>query len=70
MHRRCPGAPEQNSRITVGEDAAGDVVGPLVTSLDDPNWFVPTADVFVGDAQPCDLMDPDLPKPQRYAPGP
>jgi len=31
-------------------------------SLDDPSWYSPSRDIFVGSAQPWDLMDPDLPK--------
>ena len=31
-------------------------------SLDDPSWYQPSRDIFVANAQPWDIMHPDLPK--------
>ncbi len=30
-------------------------------SLDDPSWYRPSREIFVGSAQPWDLLHPDLP---------
>ena len=46
-----------------------DLVGIRVASFDDPSWFRPEADIFVGSAQLWDFMNPDLPKYQTYPPG-
>ena len=31
-------------------------------SLDDPSWYKPSRNIYVGSAQPWDRMDPDLPR--------
>jgi hypothetical protein len=36
-------------------------------SLDDPSWFHPTVDIFVGSAQPWDSMNPALRKFERVS---
>jgi hypothetical protein len=61
----CPrcGAP-----LTVGEDPARNIIGIMASSLDDPKFFTPVADIFVTDAQPWDHMDLQLPKHPQYAP--
>lgn len=43
-------------------------IGITASSLDDPSWFKPTADIFVSHAQPWDLMDPNLPKHKESFP--
>jgi hypothetical protein len=60
--------PNCGSTLTDGENAERNIIGVIATSLDDPSWFKPTMDIFVGDAQPWDIMDPQLPKHQEYAP--
>jgi hypothetical protein len=45
------------SRLTGGESEPArepKVIGMTVSSLDDPSWFKPTTDLWVGDAQPWD----------------
>jgi hypothetical protein len=56
------------SPLTVGEDPKRDIVGLMASSMDDPSWFKPTADIFVCDAQPWAVMDAALPKHHQYAP--
>lgn len=34
----------------------------VVATLDDPSWFKPKLDMWIADAQPWDIMDPDIPK--------
>lgn len=50
------------AHLFAGSTARDAIVGVKAGSLDDPSWFVPTADVWVGSAQPWDHMDPELPK--------
>jgi hypothetical protein len=54
------------SRITGGETPGG--IGVTASSLDDPSWFCAKFDIFTSDAQPWDLMDPDIPKFELYPP--
>ena len=56
------------SRLTGAENPDYGIIGITASSLDDPSWFQPTMDIFVGDAQQWDLMEPDLPKHQEYMP--
>jgi hypothetical protein len=44
-------------------------IGLRVGSLDDPSIFRPDADIFVKSAQPCDYMNPAVPKYDTYPPG-
>ncbi len=62
--------PECGSRISGAEfeGETSESVGILAGSLDDPSWFQPEMDIFVSDAQPWDLMDPNLPKYAEYPP--
>jgi hypothetical protein len=46
-----------------------DLVGLRVGTLDDPSWFHAEADIFTKSAQPCDHMDPAIPKYDTYPPG-
>ena len=55
------------STLTDGENAERNTIGVIATSLDDPSWFKPAMDIFVCDAQPWNIMDPQLPKYQEYA---
>lgn len=45
----------------VNEASPGSVI-LYAGSLDDPSWYSPSRDIFVGSAQPWDIMDLDLPK--------
>jgi hypothetical protein len=42
--------------------ATANLRGVAATTLDDPKMFKAEADMWVADAQPWDIMDPDLPK--------
>ena len=60
------------SRLTGGEaepEPETKIIGMTVSSLDDPSWFKPTADIWVIDAQPWDssLHEPTE-KFERYPP--
>lgn len=54
---------ECGSRLTGGENAQGTsgVVAISATSLDDPSWFRPRMEIWTSDAQPWDVMDPNVP---------
>jgi hypothetical protein len=56
------------SRLTVGEDPERGIIGVMACSLDDPSWYKPEMDIFVGKAQVWHTMNPDLPKHQQYPP--
>ena len=58
--------PECGSRITGAESDRG--IGITASSLDDPSWFRPKMNLWVGDAQPWDLWDPKLPSFEQYPP--
>lgn len=67
----CRGfCPHCGSPVTLGEDERHDIVGITASSLDEPARFQPQADIFVGNAQPWDHMDPALPKFEHYLPRP
>jgi hypothetical protein len=51
-------------------DPAPHLIGIRVGSLDDPSWFRPACDIWTSDAQPWDLMNPELPKFGEYPPFP
>ena len=57
---------ECGSPIVVNAGAAPDVVAIRTASLDDPSWFNLQMDVWTSDAHPWDLMDPALPKFEKY----
>ena len=54
------------SRISGGESADG--IGVVAGCLDDPALFRPAVDMHVADAQPWDVLDPAIPKFDRYPP--
>ena len=56
------------SRLTGAENPERGIIALTASSLDDPSWFKPAMDIFVGDAQPWDIMEPDLPKHERHLP--
>jgi hypothetical protein len=55
-------------RLSGGENIKLGVMGVTASSFDDPSWFKPAMDIFVGDAQHWDIMHADLPKHQQYMP--
>jgi hypothetical protein len=56
------------SCLTGGENPEKGIIGLLASSLDDPSWFVPQFVLFISDAEPWDLMDPNTPKYPRSIP--
>lgn len=56
------------STLTAGEDPDRNRIGLIAASLDDPSWFKPSVDIFIGDAQPWNTLDASLPKHQHYMP--
>ena len=61
-HHFCP---ECGSRLTGGEGPGSTGIGVTAASLDDPSGFKASADLWVSDAQPWDLMDPSTPKVEK-----
>jgi hypothetical protein len=58
------------SRLTGGESTEPrEWIGVTASSLDEPSQYRPTFDIFVASAQPWDLLDPKLPKHDKYPPG-
>jgi len=64
-HRRgfCP---ECGSRLTGGEGPGMTGIGVTAGSLDDPRGFKPAVEIWMSDAQPWDIVDPALPKFEKY----
>ena len=60
--------PDCGSPVVVKPDAAPQFVGIRTASLDDPSWFNPQMDAWTSDAHPWDLMNPTLPKFEKYPP--
>ena len=58
--------PQCGSPIVVKPDAAPQNVAIRTASLDDPSWFKLQMDVWTSDAHPWDLMNPALPKFEKY----
>ena len=56
--------------LFASSSAGGGYIGIKAASLDDPTWFRPEADVWVGSAQPWDCLDPVLPKFEKNRPRP
>jgi hypothetical protein len=67
-HNKRGFCPACGSRITGAENPERGFIGVTASSMDGPSWFKPTMDIFVSDAHPWDLMDPNLPKFPDYAP--
>ena len=60
MHRGfCP----QCGTALFGRNSGNDKIRPVnAATLDDPSIYQPHMDFWVSDAQPWDIMNPDLPK--------
>ena len=67
-HTRRGFCPDCGSPIMGKPDAVPHIVAIRTASLDDPSWFNPQVDVWTSDAQPCDQMNPALPKFEKYPP--
>jgi hypothetical protein len=65
-HNLCGFCARCGSRLTGAETPERGIIGLTASSLDDPSWFKSKMDIFVGDAQSWDLMEPDLPKHRQY----
>jgi len=52
--------PRCGTPLFASSSAGPDFVGIRASSLDDPRWFRPEANVWVGSAQPWDCMDPAI----------
>jgi hypothetical protein len=50
--------------------AKPDLVGVKASSLDDPSWFAPEADVWMASAQPWDPIEPGVPQFDKNRPSP
>jgi hypothetical protein len=48
--------------------AGAENIGVRAASLDDPSWFRPEANVWVGSAQPWDCLDATIPKFEKNQP--
>jgi hypothetical protein len=44
------------------------LLGIMAASLDDPSWFQPSMNIYIGSAQSWDYMNPDLPKFAKMPP--
>lgn len=54
--------------LFASSSASADYLGIRAASLDNPGWFAPEANVWVGSAQPWDHMDPAIPAFERNRP--
>ena len=55
---------ECGSHLTGAESERG--LGIAASSLDDPSWFKPKMDLWTCDAQPWDMLDPQLQKFEKH----
>lgn len=60
MHRAF--CPECGTQVFVRNSGFPKIRPVAAVTLDDPGFYRPQKDIWVKDAQPWDLMDPDLPK--------
>ena len=56
------------SRLTGGEGPGSTKIGMTASSLDDPTWFKPEFEMWVGDTEPWDVLDPNVPHFDKYPP--
>jgi len=52
--------PNCGTPLFASSSAGPDYIGIRAASLDNPAWFRPEANVWVGSAQPWDCMDPGV----------
>ncbi len=55
--------------LFAGSTAKAAFVGIKASSLDDPSWFRPAANVWTCSAQPWDVLDPNIPSHDKNRPG-
>jgi hypothetical protein len=58
--------PECGTPIQVNPDGVPHISAIRTASLDDPSWFKPQMDLWTTDAHPWDVMDPAIPKFEKY----
>ena len=56
--------------LFAGSSAKTEFLGIKVSSLDDPSWFKPVANVWTCSAQPWDILDPNVPSYSKNRPRP
>lgn len=56
------------SRLTGGESPGSSGIGLTASSLDEPGWFRAQVEMWTGDAQPWDQIDPNLPHFEKNPP--
>jgi len=54
--------------LFASSSARAGYIGIRAASLDDPKWFRPEANVWVGSAQPWDCLDPNIPSFEKNPP--
>ena len=54
--------------LFASSSAAVEYLAVRASSLDDPSWFRPEANVWVASAQPWDYLDPAIPRFERNRP--
>src|SRR5262245_20174145 len=59
---------ECGTPLFASSSAGPEYLGVKASSLDDPSWFRPEANVWVKSAQPWDCLDPALPKFEKNRP--
>ncbi len=60
--------PKCGTPLFASSSARPAYIGVRAASLDDPAWFRPEANVWVGSAQPWDCMDPGVPSFEKSRP--
>ena len=58
--------PECGTPIQGGPEGVPHITAIRAASLDDPSWFKPQMDVWTSDAHAWDVMDPAIPKFEKY----
>ena len=60
---------ECGSPLFAGNSVHPEMLAIKVGSVDDPSWCAPMVDIWTASAQPCDCMNPELPKFPQQPPG-
>lgn len=60
--------PQCGSPVLLKTDAVPQIIAIRTASLDDPSGFSPQVDVWTSDAHAWDVMNPALPKFEKYPP--
>ena len=62
--------PDCGTPLFAGSSAKTEFLGIKASSLDDPSWFKPEANVWTCSVQPWDFLDPNVPSYHKYRPRP